>query len=45
LTNFHKICIFNQQSSIVNEMGGGVDIPLFSGKKPGNKNTGSALDT
>jgi hypothetical protein len=29
------IPITNQQSSIVNEMGGGADISLFPGKKPG----------
>jgi len=29
---------------INNPQGGGEDISLFSGKKPCNKNTGSALD-
>jgi hypothetical protein len=29
------IPISNQQSSIVNEMGGGEDILAFSGEKPG----------
>jgi hypothetical protein len=28
------IAILNQQSSIVNEMGGGPEISSFSGKKP-----------
>jgi hypothetical protein len=33
LTNFHKIDIFNQQSLIVNQMGGGVGIASFPGEK------------
>jgi hypothetical protein len=42
LTNVHKIDIFQlaiaiQQSSIVNEMGGGADISSFSGKKAWNQ--------
>jgi len=45
LTHFHKIDIFqssivDQQSSIVNEMGGGADISSFSGKEiQGQKKT------
>ena len=35
LTNLHKICIFNQQSTISNPKGGGVDISSLPGKKPG----------
>jgi hypothetical protein len=30
---------------INNQQGGGANIFRFQGKKPGNKNTGSALDT
>jgi hypothetical protein len=32
-----KFVYFNQQSSIVNEMGGGADISSFSGKSPGSE--------
>jgi hypothetical protein len=35
LTNFLKICIFNQQSTINNHQGGGADFSSYSGEKPG----------